>query len=146
MNPHETLPNVIGHLIRAARKARGLTQSDLAAQMEITDSAVCQWEKGKTIPSGVSLLKLSGLLTINFPSVEDPSPSYEKIGDVGASGSQARSELLDEIETAFDMLTALDKAGDGIGGDVGHGISAVALAARSALDNARSMARAMGAK
>lgn len=55
------------------------------------------------------------------------------------------SELRDEIETAYDLLTALDKAGDGIGGDLGHGVSAVALAARAALDNARSMLKAMEA-
>lgn len=55
------------------------------------------------------------------------------------------SELRDEIETAYDLLTALDKTGDGIGGDVGNGISAVALAARAALDNARSMLKAMEA-
>ena len=55
------------------------------------------------------------------------------------------SELRDEIETAYDLMTVLDKAGDGIGGDVGHGVSAVALAARAALDNTRSMLRAMEA-
>lgn len=55
------------------------------------------------------------------------------------------SALRDEIETAYDLLTALDKTGDGIGGDVGHGVSAVALAARAALDNARSMVKAMEA-
>ena len=55
------------------------------------------------------------------------------------------SELCDEIETAYDLMTALDKTGDGIGGDVGNGISAVALAARAALDNARSMLKAMEA-
>lgn len=53
------------------------------------------------------------------------------------------AQLRDEIETAYDFMTMLDKAGDGIGGDVGHGISAVALAARSALDNARDMLKAM---
>jgi len=62
------------------------------------------------------------------------------------ANSRKQSELLDEIETAYDMLTALDKTGDGIGGDIGHGVSAVALAARSALDNALSMVRAMGVK
>jgi len=55
------------------------------------------------------------------------------------------SELRDEIETAYDLMTVLDKAGDGIGGDVGHGISAVALAARAALDNARSTLKALDA-
>ncbi|AOF89608.1 helix-turn-helix transcriptional regulator [Sinorhizobium sp. RAC02] len=51
--------------------------------------------------------------------------------------------LRDEIDTAYDLMTALDKTGDGIGGDVGHGVSAVALAARAALDNARDMLKAM---
>lgn len=55
------------------------------------------------------------------------------------NGPSKIRELLDEIDVAYDMMTMLDKAGDGIGGDVGHGVSAVALAARSALDNARSM-------
>ena len=79
------------------------------------------------------------------PAENPADPSQRDCADAarGVITSFRIPELRDEIETAYDLLTALDKTGDGIGGDLGHGVSAVALAARAALDNARSMLKAM---
>lgn len=48
--------NLIAHRERA-----GLTQLDVAKALGITDSAVNQWEKGKTVPKTESLPKLAEL-------------------------------------------------------------------------------------
>lgn len=81
--------------------------------------------------------------------LEEALPETEtetREGEVRTAVDPSRvPELRDEVQTAYDLMTILDKAGDGIGGDVGYGVSAVALAARAALDNVRSMLKAMEA-
>lgn len=42
----------------SARKNAGLSQSEVAKALGITDSAVCQWETGKTSPRAFLLVKL----------------------------------------------------------------------------------------
>jgi transcriptional regulator with XRE-family HTH domain len=44
-----------------ARKNAGLTQADVAEQLGITDSAVAQWETGRTLPKTALLPKLAAL-------------------------------------------------------------------------------------
>lgn len=44
-----------------ARKKAGLTQAQVAQELGITDSAVNQWEKGKTFPKTSLLPKLAKL-------------------------------------------------------------------------------------
>lgn len=43
------------------RKKAGLTQMDVAKALGITDSAVNQWEKGRTFPKTEQLPKLAKL-------------------------------------------------------------------------------------
>lgn len=47
----------IGDRIRLAREFRGLSQSDLARLLEVTPSAVNQWEKNKSEPGIEHMLK-----------------------------------------------------------------------------------------
>ena len=44
-----------GRLIAERRAALGLTQTELAQQLDITDKAVSKWERGKSLPD-VALL------------------------------------------------------------------------------------------
>jgi transcriptional regulator with XRE-family HTH domain len=44
--------------IRAARRAAGLSQAELAARFGLAQSSVSQWEKGVTHPSTAHLLQL----------------------------------------------------------------------------------------
>ena len=39
-----------GSNIRAARKARGLSQSELASRLRVTQASISQWEAGTTAP------------------------------------------------------------------------------------------------
>lgn len=48
--------------IATARKKAGLTQMQVAKALNITDSAVNQWEAGKTLPKGARLKELSDIL------------------------------------------------------------------------------------
>ena len=45
----------------SCRKKAGLTQMQVAKKLKITDSAVCQWESGDTMPTAKRLVELAKL-------------------------------------------------------------------------------------
>ena len=56
----------IGKFIAISRKQKGLTQTELADRLNITDRAVSKWERGKGCPD-ISLLEdLSKILDVSI--------------------------------------------------------------------------------
>jgi transcriptional regulator with XRE-family HTH domain len=60
-----------------ARKRAGLTQEDLAKEMETSQSAIARLESGRTLPSGSTLKRFARAtgtrLRITFEPVEPPA-------------------------------------------------------------------------
>ena len=54
----------LGEKIKALRKARGLTQAQLAEKLDITDRAISKWETGKAMPDSDIMLDLCDILGI----------------------------------------------------------------------------------
>ena len=54
----------IGKFISTRRKEVGLTQSQLAEKLNITDRAVSKWETGRTLPDSSIMLDLCNILKI----------------------------------------------------------------------------------
>ena len=57
------MQNVFGNRLKAARKAKGMTQWDLADVFNVTKSTVCAWEKGVRSPTINTLVRLADLLS-----------------------------------------------------------------------------------
>ena len=55
-------PNRIAARIRERRRALGLRQEDVAAQLHVTRQAVSLWEQGRTEPDLATLAKLAQVL------------------------------------------------------------------------------------
>lgn len=55
----------IGRFIAECRKEKGLTQSQLAEKLNITDKAVSKWETGKGMPDVSIMIELCDILGIN---------------------------------------------------------------------------------
>ena len=55
----------IGKFIAACRKEKGLTQTQLAEKLNITNRAVSKWETGKSIPDAAIMLDLCKILGIS---------------------------------------------------------------------------------
>ena len=53
-----------GTTVAALRKARGMTQLDLADRMGVTDKAVSKWERDLSFPDTASLPKLAETLGV----------------------------------------------------------------------------------
>lgn len=60
--PRSGRPGAIAASIRAARRAVGLTQAQLGVRVGVRQSAVGQWEGGRTIPTLPMLRRLVGVL------------------------------------------------------------------------------------
>ena len=56
----------IGKFIAKKRKEKGLTQSQLAEKLYVTDRAISKWENGKCIPDAANITHLCKLLNITI--------------------------------------------------------------------------------
>lgn len=56
----------IGKFIQARRKSIGITQSELAEKLYVTDRAVSKWENGICIPDASNIIQLCKLLDITI--------------------------------------------------------------------------------
>ncbi|MGO4738613.1 XRE family transcriptional regulator [Bosea sp. 2KB_26] len=54
--------NELGHALRAARKAKGLSMAELAEQLGFSTAAIQQWETGKTKPKPNNLVEAARAL------------------------------------------------------------------------------------
>lgn len=59
--------------IREARLRKAFTQKRLAQEMNVTQSAISQWENGVTVPRLSELLKLCETLDISVSELLDES-------------------------------------------------------------------------
>ena len=56
----------IGKFIQEKRKEKGLTQSDLAEKLNVTDRAISKWENGNCIPDISNIPELCKILNITI--------------------------------------------------------------------------------
>ena len=59
------LNELIGERIKLLRTAKKLSGEQLAKQLNITKSAISQWEKGKSLPNRANLIKLAEILGVD---------------------------------------------------------------------------------
>ena len=57
--------NKIGKFITESRKAKNLTQMQLAEKLNVTDRAVSKWECGRAMPDTSIMLDLCSILEIS---------------------------------------------------------------------------------
>lgn len=81
----------LGETISNLRKEKGMTQKELADQMNVTDKAVSKWERNLSIPDVASIPKLAGLLGVSVEElmtssvsepVSVPAPEWKRITDL----------------------------------------------------------------
>lgn len=76
----------MGEIISAQRKALGMTQSDLARQMGVTDKAVSKWERDLSCPDVASLGRLAQALDLSVEELlnapKGGSPDHGKIEEI----------------------------------------------------------------
>lgn len=72
-----------GNKLKAMRKELGLKQIQLAEKLGTFPAVLCQWEKGKYVPSAVNILSLGRFFNV------DPSIFFE---DASVTCNTAKEE------------------------------------------------------
>ena len=69
-----------GATLEAARRVRGLTQQQLASQINYTDKAVSKWERGESVPDAYTIRALAQALGVSVAVLygEAPQQPQEK--------------------------------------------------------------------
>ncbi len=92
-----------GELLREARRRSGLSQSELAARAEVTQSVVSEYEAGKRQPAVPTLARLIAATGHNLTlSLERRDPTVRGLPDtpLGRRLRQHRRALVDAVRTA----------------------------------------------
>jgi len=84
--------------LKAARKARKLTQLKVAELIGVTSSSVTQWETGKTVPTDENLLRLAEVYGLTVEEIAAMLPA----GDAAVFRVVA-----DRVPDGFDKAAAL---------------------------------------
>ena len=50
--------------VKELRQAKGVTQKDIAKLMNVAQSTVCMWERGKAKPPIDKIVRLAGILSV----------------------------------------------------------------------------------
>ena len=79
-----TLKDIIARNITACRKAKGLTQLEVAEKLNYTDKAVSKWERAESIPDITTLYQLAELygVTLNDLCTEHNGSRFGGISKV----------------------------------------------------------------
>lgn len=93
------ITQTMGDKICTLRKEKGLTQKELADQMNVTDKAVSKWERNISCPDISSIPTLAGILGVSADELLNAAPK-EKNGD---HAKEERNRVIDLILKAVPM-------------------------------------------
>ncbi len=94
----------LGTFLAARRKERGLTQSQFAEQLNITQSAVSKWEQGIAIPDVTKFQEIAAILDIEV------SELFMEAGEEETEHAVAACTASDETKAAAGTCAAGDGA------------------------------------
>lgn len=75
------MKKTMGETIAELRKARGMTQKELAEQMNVTDKAVSKWERDLSCPDINSVPRLAEVLGVSVEDLMNVSKTEKHPGD-----------------------------------------------------------------
>ena len=94
----KNLREIIAGNIIALRKQQGLTQLDLAKQVNYSDKAVSRWEKGEVVPDVETLQKISEVLSV---------PLEYLLQEHNSENADVEQRYILRNEIAFKIMTVL---------------------------------------
>ena len=88
--------------LKALRKARGMTQEELAARLHVVRQTVSKWEKGLSVPDAELLIRLAEVL--------DTTVGQLLGADIPEDG-ESRSDLADQLARINEQLAIRNRRG-----------------------------------
>ena len=112
----------IGEIISSLRKEKGMTQTDLAEKMNVTDKAVSKWERNLSCPDINSIPKLAEVIGTTVEELLNAQTKKEdnKINEIinialiGISLAMGICIIVTSILKQIDINTAITMLGIGM--------------------------------
>lgn len=70
---------VIGERIAYLRKQQGISQKELAKKLQVSESALCKWERGQNCPGIITIRKIAGILQVSCNDILQPDTKIEPV-------------------------------------------------------------------
>ena len=101
------LNELIGERIKLLRTAKKLSGEQLAQQLNITKSAISQWEKWKSLPNRANLIKLAEILEVDDEYLVSGTGQFAGIDQIIDETAiyKNRQQLLDAAHSIMNRLT-----------------------------------------
>lgn len=101
--------NSFGSMISSLRREKGLTQSELAEKMGVTDKAVSKWERDLSFPDISSLPKLAEIFGLSVDELIQAKarPSAEKNTSGREAGGGIPAVILKGVSLAMGVAAAV---------------------------------------
>lgn len=96
---HISLMSLIGETIRKLRKAKGLTQTELAEKLGTTQFVITNYERGRNNPTAARMPEIAKALGV---TVEELYGAKGDVGQVEGKGSGKRREV--QLQKIFSEL------------------------------------------
>lgn len=100
--------------IARLRKARGLTQVELAKTLHVTQSAVSHWESGRSVPDTVQLFQIAEFFGTSVDAMKAGSSEYSTAKENKSHPTAEKNETIepqnDSIISAIAKLSPENRA------------------------------------
>lgn len=89
---------MIGEQIKAARKAKGVSQEELAVRLGVVRQTVSKWENGMSVPDADVLIKIAELLDVPVSQLLGIEPESGSVQDMAGELARLNKELAAKIQ------------------------------------------------
>ena len=104
--------NRIGKKIAAARKAKNMTQNDLADQLSVSYQAVSNWERGQSVPDIDKYADLSQILDLSLDDLLNTADAAHKVTIVQDDTAKVDADTLKDFAPVMKPAQVDEKADD----------------------------------
>lgn len=89
---------MIGEQIKAARKAKDVSQEELAVRLGVVRQTVSKWENGMSVPDADVLIKIAELLDVPVSQLLGIEPESGSVQDMAGELARLNKELAAKIQ------------------------------------------------
>lgn len=89
---------MIGEQIKTARKAKGVSQEELAVRLGVVRQTVSKWENGMSVPDADVLIKIAELLDVPVSQLLGIEPESGSVQDMAGELARLNKELAAKIQ------------------------------------------------
>jgi len=103
----------IGEFLRKSRKARRLTQGDVADQLGVTAQAVSKWERGENLPDVAFFPDISKILAVGVDEILGAGMEQENLGNINGTGNKFQNLVSNNLfEEVINEISKVRAFGD----------------------------------